>query len=61
MLVDLQWVRMAKKRLAMIDAWDGDDIQWISNGETAVPVAPMLSASNTELAVHARFEVKDSE
>ena len=63
MLVDLQWVRMAKKRLAMIDYVNTDDIKWISNGEQVVPVKEHnnRNESNTGLAEHGRFEVKASE
>jgi len=60
MLVDLQWVRMAKKRLALIDAWD--DVTWISHGEEAQPVGRVAPhVKNSDIAVTFEFEVKTSE
>ncbi len=62
MLVDVEFVKMARARLALIDATPIGDIKWVSNGEyVEIPTreqnrAEMCKMTNSEMAEKLRFE-----
>ena len=57
MLVDLDWVRMVKKRLALIDATPLEDIDWYCGQNQVKPVitGSNRNESNVELASSSEF------